>query len=99
MAITVSLFKELSAPTIMYDKYYDGKGQEVPRLLWAVPEGQAQRSSPFGPQIYGGLCPAHPVLHTSSYCPLFHLQLLPESLVISCHQHKCSQGPRLYQGV
>lgn len=29
MAITVSLFKELSAHTIMYDKYYDGEVQDA----------------------------------------------------------------------
>ena len=48
MAITVSLFKELFAPTMMCDKYYDGKAQEVPRLLWAVPVCQA-KSSLLGP--------------------------------------------------
>lgn len=49
MAITVSLFKELFAPTMMCDKYYDGKVLEVPRLLRAVPVCQAYKSSLPGP--------------------------------------------------
>ena len=54
---------------------------------------------PAGPLMCRGLCPAHPVLHKSSYLPVFHLQLMPKYLVISCHLHKHSQGSRLYQGV
>lgn len=47
MTLTVSLFKKLSAPTIIYDKYYDGEVQNVKiHLVGSLALSRCQKRPP-----------------------------------------------------